>query len=147
MNNIIHSSLINSCLTITEENEEELEQLNCDDDEEEQQKKQNHLLKINDGTIPTVTLHDNDDRADILENDQQINNIQSQRIIMNQDYDERLSTIYESPSPLPRTEEDIDDEDKEEEIDDDSYDKLIVYDVANVKSLEKVNRYYLEIFI
>jgi hypothetical protein len=147
VNNIIHSSLINSCLTITEENEEELEQLNCDDDEEEQQKKQNHLLKINDGTIPTVTLHDNDDRADILENDQQINNIQSQRIIMNQDYDERLSTIYESPSPLPRTEEDIDDEDKEEEIDDDSYDKLIVYDVANVKSLEKVNRYYLEIFI
>jgi hypothetical protein len=60
---------------------------------------------------------------------------------MNQDYDERLSTIYESPSPQPRTEEEEDDE--EEEIYDDAYDKLIVYDIANLKSIEKVNRYYL----
>ena len=44
--NTIHPSLINGCLTITEENEEELEQLRRDDDEEEQ--KRNHLLKIND---------------------------------------------------------------------------------------------------
>jgi len=58
---------------------------------------------------------------------------------MNQDYDERLSTIYESPSPQPRTEE----EEEEEEIYDDAYDKLIVYDIANLNSIEKVNRYYL----
>jgi hypothetical protein len=129
--NIIHSTSINSCLTITEENEEELEQLRLDDNEEEL-KKQNHLLKINDGSIPTITLHDNDDRADLLENDQQINQINLQRIIMNQDYDERLSTIYETPSPQPRTED-------EEDIYDDAYDKLIVYDIANVKPIEKVN--------
>ena len=140
--NIIHTPLINSCLTITEENEEELEQLKRDDDEE--LKKQNHLLKINDGTIPTITLHDNDDRADILENDNQINKIDLQRINMNQDYDERLSTIYESPSPQPRTEEDYDNED---EIYDDTYDKLIVYDIAKIKSIEKVNRFYRKIFI
>jgi len=60
---------------------------------------------------------------------------------MNQDYyDERLSTIYESPSPQPRTED-------EEDIYDDAYDKLIVYDIANVKSNEKVNRYHFERFI
>jgi hypothetical protein len=52
----------------------------------------------------------------------------------NLDVDKRLSTIYESPSPQPRT---------EEEDDDDAYDKLIVYDVANI---EKVNRYYLKLF-
>jgi hypothetical protein len=55
---------------------------------------------------------------------------------MNQDYDERLSTIYESPSPQTRTE---DDEEEEEEIYDDAYDKLIVYDIASLKSIEKVN--------
>jgi hypothetical protein len=126
--NSIHSTLINSCLTITEENEEELEQLKRDDDEEEQ-KKQNHLLKINDGSIPTVTLHDNDDRADILENDDQINKCDLNTINMNnyQDNEERLSTIYESPSPQPRIEE------EEEDIYDEAYDKLIVYD----KSVEK----------
>jgi hypothetical protein len=53
---------------------------------------------------------------------------------MNQDYDERLSTIYESPSPQTRTEDD-----EEEEIYDDAYDKLIVYDIASLKSIEKVN--------
>lgn len=128
--NRIHSSLINSCLTITEENEEELEQLKLEDNNnQDEQIKQNHLLKINDGSFPTITLYDNDDRADILENDEQ-------KIMMNQDYDERLSTIYESPSPQPRTEEE--EVEIEEDIYDDAYDKLIVYDVANVKSIEKV---------
>jgi hypothetical protein len=121
--------LINSCLTITEENEEELEQLKLDDEE---LKKQNHLLKINDGSIPTITLYDNDDRADLLENDD--NSSDKQRGIMNQNYDERLSTIYESPSPQPRTEGDEEDN----EIYDDTYDKLIVYDIANNKPIEKV---------
>ena len=117
-------------MTITEENEEELEQLKRDDDEEEEElKKQNHLLKINDGTIPTVILYDNDDRADILENDEQINSIDLEKKIMEQDYDERLSTIYESPSPQPRD---------EEEDDDEAYDKLIIYDIANVKPVKKV---------
>jgi len=121
--------LINSCLTITEENEEELEQLKRDDEE---LKQQNHLLKINDGSIPTITLYDNDDRADLLENDD--NSSDKQRGIMNQNYDERLSTIYESPSPQPRTEGDEEDN----EIYDDTYDKLIVYDIANNKPIEKV---------
>ncbi len=121
--------MINSCLTITEENEEELEQLKLDDEE---LKKQNHLLKINDGSIPTITLYDNDDRADLLENDD--NSSDKQRGIMNQNYDERLSTIYESPSPQPRTEGDEEDN----EIYDDTYDKLIVYDIANNKPIEKV---------
>jgi hypothetical protein len=121
--------LINSCLTITEENEEELEQLKLDDEE---LKKENHLLKINDGSIPTITLYDNDDRADLLENDD--NSSDKQRGIMNQNYDERLSTIYESPSPQPRTEGDEEDN----EIYDDTYDKLIVYDIANNKPIEKV---------
>lgn len=145
MNNKIHSSLINGCLTITEENEEELEQLRLDDENNQnEQIKQNHLLKINDGSLPTITLYDNDDRADILENDQQ-------KPTMNQDYEERLSTIYESPSPPPRTEDDNEeekqkqkkqeeDDDDDEEIYDDAYDKLIIYDVANTKSIEKVNR-------
>jgi hypothetical protein len=53
---------------------------------------------------------------------------------MNQNYDERLSTIYESPSPQPRTEGDEEDN----EIYDDTYDKLIVYDIANNKPIEKV---------
>ncbi len=121
--------MINSCLTITEENEEELEQLKLDDEE---LKKENHLLKINDGSIPTITLYDNDDRADLLENDD--NSSDKQRGIMNQNYDERLSTIYESPSPQPRTEGDEEDN----EIYDDTYDKLIVYDIANNKPIEKV---------
>ncbi len=126
--------MINSCLTITEENEEELEQLKLDDEE---LKKQNHLLKINDGSIPTITLYDNDDRADLLENDD--NSSDKQRGIMNQNYDERLSTIYESPSPQPRTEGDEEDN----EIYDDTYDKLIVYDIANNKPIEKVIWDYL----
>ena len=53
---------------------------------------------------------------------------------MNQDYDERLSTIYESPSPQPRIEDD------EEDIYDDAYDKLIVYDIAPIKPIEKVKK-------
>ncbi|CAF1669537.1 unnamed protein product, partial [Adineta ricciae] len=129
-------NIVHSCLPITEENEEELEQLRRDDDEEEQ-KNRNHLLKINDGSIPTITLHDNDDRADILENDDdQINDSEADVIIMNtpnnfdsnQDIEKRLSTIYESPSPQPRTEEDGD-----EDIYDEAYDKLIVYDIAHIE--------------
>ncbi len=119
--------MIKNCLTITEENDEELEQLKRDDDDEEF-KKQNYLFKINDELNSKIILHDNDDRADLLENE---NSIDKQRTIMNQNYDERLSTIYESPSPQPRTEDD--------EIYDDAYDKLVVYDVANNNSIEKVN--------
>ncbi|CAF0996293.1 unnamed protein product [Rotaria sordida] len=138
INNIIQSSLINCCVTITEENEEELEQLRRDD-EEEKQRKQHHLLKINDGSKPTVTLHDNDDRADILENENE-----SEIIIMNninnfeklQDDNEHLSTIYESLGTQLRTDEE-DNGEEEEEIYDDAYDKLIVYDIANVESIEK----------
>lgn len=125
--NFHSTSMINPCLTITEENEEELEQIRRDDHEEEL-KKQNHFSKINDGSIPTMTLHDNDDRADLLENDQEKKTIFIDRPL--EDYDERLSTIYEAPSPQLR----IDDED----IYDDTYDKLIVYDIANVKPIEKV---------
>lgn len=129
----IPSSMINGCLTITEENEEELEQLQRDDQEEKEElKKNNHLLKINDGSISKVILHDNDDRADLLENDQQRNNsLIRQRMMINEDCDERLSTIYEAPSPQLRTED--------EDIYDDTYDKLIVYDIANVKPIENVN--------
>jgi hypothetical protein len=79
--------------------------------------------------MPTLTLHDNDDRADILENDNHLEKIE--------DVDERLSTIYESPSPQPRIEDE-----EEDEIYDDAYDKLIVYDIAKTESIEKVNRYY-----
>jgi hypothetical protein len=133
--NLIHSSLIKNCLTITEENDEELEQLKRDDDDEEF-KKQNYLFKINDELNSKIILHDNDDRADLLENE---NSIDKQRTIMNQNYDERLSTIYESPSPQPRTEDD--------EIYDDAYDKLVVYDVANNNPIEKVNLNNLKIVI
>ena len=122
-------SMINPCLTITEENEEELEQLRRDDHEEEL-KKQNHFSKINDGSIPKITLHDNDDRADLLENDK---TIEQKSTMINEDNDERLSTIYEAPSPQLRTED--------EEIYDDTYDKLIVYDIANVKPIEQVKTY------
>ena len=132
------SSMINACLTITEENEEELEELQRDDQQqarkeeaEDELKNNNHLSKINDGSIPKVTLHDNDDRADLLENDQQRNSLARQLTMINEDYDERLSTIYEAPSPQLRTEE--------EDIYDDAYDKLVVYDIANVKPIEKVN--------
>lgn len=156
-------NIVHSCLPITEENEEELEQLRRDaaDEEEAEQEEQarNHLLKINDGSIPTVTLHDDDDRADILENDDdQIVESEAQILIMNtssnfdpnQDIEKRLSTIYESPSPQPRTEED-DDDDNEEEVDDnivvvdediydEAYDRLIVYDIANVEKVSRTKR-------
>lgn len=126
--NFLSSSMINPCLTITEENEEELEQLRRDDHEEEELKKQNHFSKINDGSIPKITLHDNDDRADLLENDQE-----KKSTMINEEYDERLSTIYEAPSPQLRTDD--------EEIYDDTYDKLIVYDIANVKPIEQVRSF------
>jgi len=124
------SSLINTCLTITEENEEELEELRRTDDEQQAHlNKSNHLLKINDGFMPTVILHDDEDRADILENDEQIDKINPSNTNMNQDYDERLSTIYESPSPVPR-----DDDQQHEDI----YDRLVIYDIVNAKPIKQV---------
>ncbi len=75
--------MINNCLTIEEENEEELEQLRRDNEE--------------DNSTPIIILPDN--------NNNQLEDMNN--------YLERLSTIYESPSPQP-------------EIDD----KLIVYDLA-----------------
>ena len=156
---IIHSNLINSCLTITEENEEELEQLRRDDDEEEaeqQRRKQNQLLRMNDGSASTVMLHDEDDRADLLENDDQVDACEKEQTIIananhsslihcEQDDNERLSTIYESPSSHPRTEEEDEDEVEEEEITDDPCDKLIVYDIATVQPIRKVGTLISEI--
>ncbi|CAF4927388.1 unnamed protein product, partial [Rotaria socialis] len=60
-------------MTITEENEEELEQLQRDDDEEKQQRQQ-LLLEISENSIPIITLeNDNDDQTDTYENDNQMN--------------------------------------------------------------------------
>jgi hypothetical protein len=50
---------------------------------------------------------------------------------------ERLSTIYESPSPQAEI---------EEVIDDDNYDKLIVYDMANTDISTKVNIEFIYIY-
>lgn len=135
LTHVIHSSLINTCVTITEENEEELEQLRLDD-EKERHKKYNHLLKMNDGSIPTAILHDNDDRADILENENDTPLINTNDVENVRNDNERLSTIYESASPpLPSEEE------EEEDIYDDAYDKLIVYDIVNEESMETVILY------
>ena len=136
MVNTIHSSWTRECLTIPEENEEELGQLRLDD-REEQHQKQSQLLKLNGKSTTTEKLHDIDDRADLLEI-----KIEPNAIIMKdanhfdncQDAGERLSTIYESASPQSQTEE--------EEIYDDRYDRLIVYDVANIESSEKVEKCY-----
>ncbi len=114
-------------MTITEENEEELEQLRRDDDHEEQQQQQqqNLLLEINKKPAPIIILHNDDDQIDIIENENEnnfsdMNNLSFINI-------ERLSTIYESPSPQP-------------EIDESTYDKLIVYDIAEVDIPTKVNK-------
>jgi hypothetical protein len=168
LGSIIHSNLINSCLTITEENEEELEQLRRDDDEEAEQerRKRNQLLKMNDGSAPTVLLHDEDDRADLLENDDQVDSAEKEQTVLananhsslvhcEQDDNERLSTIYESPSSHPRTEEEEEEEEdfgdeeeeEEEEITDDPCDKLIVYDIATVQPIRKVGTSISEICI
>ncbi|CAF5006247.1 unnamed protein product, partial [Rotaria socialis] len=48
---------------------------------------------------------------------------------------ERLSTIYETPSPQPEIEEE--EEEEEEEIDNNTDDKLVVYDIANVDTSTK----------
>lgn len=83
-------------------------------------------------------MHDNDDRADILENDNEL----TMRLTNNtsdfekvHDDNERLSTIYESVTPQPRTDDEYD---AENETFDDAYDKLIVYDIASAGSIEKV---------
>jgi hypothetical protein len=132
----MHSSLINNCLTITEENEEELEQLRRDDDEQEQQQKQNLLFKLNEDSIPTITLND-DNQTDIFENDNQTNEDMNNLSLMNtdtfEDNIERLSTIFESPSLQLDIEDNI------------TNDKLIVYDIATVDTLTKVYQIDLEI--
>lgn len=136
-------------MTITEENEEELEQLRLDDEAEKQTKKLHHLLKINDGSMPTVILHDNDDRADILENENEpqettINNIENSETI--QDENEHLSTIYESLNPHPQTNNEGEEE-QDEDVYDDAYDKLIVYDIANIEVGLQVNNCRLHYFV
>jgi hypothetical protein len=129
-------------LTITEENEDELEQLRRDDDAEQHEKRSDRLVRLHDVPSSTVSLHDDDDRADLLENENAsattatIANLS----LMNFEQDlhddiERLSTIYESPSPPPRIDDDDDDDD-----DNDTYDKLIVYDIANGSATSKVCR-------
>ncbi|CAM4869363.1 unnamed protein product [Rotaria socialis] len=140
---LIHSSINNNCLTITEENEEELEQLQRDDDEEKQQRQQ-LLLEISENSIPIITLeNDNDDQTDTYENDNQMNkreihdmsNLLSINIDHCENSTERLSTIYETPSPQPEIEEE--EEEEEEEIDNNTDDKLVVYDIANVDTSTK----------
>ncbi|CAF1066722.1 unnamed protein product [Adineta ricciae] len=106
----LHSSLIPNCLTITEENEDEMDQ-----DEEIQ------LIQ----TIPrsNIILLDDDNDTILYENDQQIEEKTDLPLLnMNKREDsiERLSTIYESPSPQPDVDEETEDENE----------KLIVYDMA-----------------
>jgi hypothetical protein len=105
-------------LTITEENEEELEQLRRDDDEEQQQQ-QNLLLKIDENSIPIITLNND---IDIIENENELSDMTK-----HENYIERLSTIYESSTP-------------QSDIDENTYDKLIVYDIANIDISTKVNK-------
>jgi hypothetical protein len=128
-------------LTITEENEEELEQLRRDDDEEQQQQ-QNILLEINKTSTPTFVLLDDYHRTVLFENDNQIesDNMNNLLLLNTDNYEdnfERLSTIYESPSPQAEI---------EEVIDDDNYDKLIVYDMANTDISTKVNIEFIYIY-
>jgi len=107
-------------LTITEENEEELEQLRRDDDEEQQQQQQqqNFLLKIDENSIPIITLNND---IDIIENENELLDMNK-----HENNIERLSTIYESSTP-------------QSDIDENTYDKLIVYDIANIDTSTKVN--------
>ncbi|CAF4828122.1 unnamed protein product [Rotaria sp. Silwood1] len=130
---LIHSSLISNCLTITEENEEELEQLTRDDDEEQQQQQQqeNLIEEINENSISITTLHNDNNQTDTYENDNQINKNETQdmnnRSVIfldkRENNIERLSTIYEAPSPQPEI---------EDELNNDTDDKLIVYDIAKI---------------
>lgn len=131
----IQTNLINSCLTITEENEEELEQLRLDECQQvEQQKKSNHYEKLHDHRHSTHPLHDDDDRGDLLENDEEVSSpMTSNRSLIHFEENslERLSTIYESPSPPPPASLPI----SNEHNDDD--DKLIVYDIVEDPSIRK----------
>lgn len=104
--------MIPNCLTITEENEDELEQ-----DEEIQ------LIQTNPRS--NIILLDDDNDTILYENDQQIEektNLPLLNMNKREDSIERLSTIYESPSPQPDVDEDMEDENE----------KLIVYDIAKV---------------
>ena len=120
-----------------------------DDDEErkreqEQQMKSHHYLKIHDESDVTVSLHDDDDRADILENDTGaatnfvMDSTWNQLDKDSNNDNERLSTIYESPIATPTIEEHEKEEEEEEDIYDDAFDKLVVYDIAKAPSIEKV---------
>ncbi|CAF3642028.1 unnamed protein product [Rotaria sordida] len=139
---LIHSSLNSNCLTITEENEEELEQLKRDDDEEQQQQQQqppqnqNLLIDINENLTSIITLNNDNNQSDTYENDNQINKNETNDmnslsliyIDTRENNIERLSTIYEAPSPQPEIEDDIND---------DTDDKLIVYDIAQIDTSTK----------
>ena len=137
---LIHSSLINNCLTITEENEDELEELNRDNDEEQRRRQYQRTFPCptNQNFKPTIILFDDDDDQTILyENDnpiEQMSDLVAMTMDQREDSMERLSTINESPSPQPDIEEE-----EEETIDDDTYDKLIIYDIANIDKSTKVN--------
>ncbi|CAF3096245.1 unnamed protein product [Rotaria sp. Silwood2] len=139
---LIHSSLNNNCLTITEENEEELEQLKRDDDEErqqqqqQQQQKENVFVDINENSASIITLRNDNNQTDTYENDNQtnenetydMNNLSLMYMDKRENNVERLSTIYEAPSPQPEI---------EDEINNDTDDKLIVYDIAKVDTSTK----------
>ena len=109
-------------MTITEENEEELEQLKREDDEQQQQQQENHQNLTS--TIESDN-NDNIEETDIIENE----NLSDMNIDKHDDNLQRLSTIYETPSPQPEIEEDNDKNSSE---------KLIVYDIANINLLPKV---------
>jgi hypothetical protein len=111
--------------------------LRRDDDEEQQQQQHNLLLETNENSTPIILLHNENNQIDIIENGNQTNenelqdttNLSLINTDKHEDNIERLSTIYESPSPQP-------------EIDENTYDKLIVYDIAQVDIPTKVNKIY-----
>ena len=150
--NLHHSSLIQNFLTITEENEEELEQLKRDDDDEQQQQQHtDELLSEVYCDAPSPLLFDDDDDDDDDDEDDEIkqfdDDVDSEdssmmnHLLFNHsehrsEYVERLSTIYESPSPQLHTDEHADDDEK-----------LIVYDVADVEEAKEVNRTLSHCFV
>ena len=149
--NLHHSSLIQNFLTITEENEEELEQLKRDDDDEQQQQQHtDELLSEVYCDAPSPLLFDDDDDDDDDEDDEikqfdddvdsedssMMNHLLFNHSEHRSEYVERLSTIYESPSPQLHTDEHADDDEK-----------LIVYDVADVQEAKEVNRTLSQCFV
>ena len=117
-------------MTITEESEEELEQLKFNDDEEQ---RKCCLLENNSTSIDI--LYNHNERMHINENDQQINTIESENLnnlslIEMSKYKNFLSTISESSS--------LQEEIEQNNIDHNLSDKLIVYDIANMNTLKNV---------